>query len=272
MIRRVVCLLRGGLGNQLFQICNIAILSRSLEANFYISDLNTFHLQRGLGGTESLSLPISELFPEHASLHVLNSKSRLFVKFLMATSNRLDVPKVLNESHDYFSKLPRLSLLEGYFQDKTIVNQIPIASLNRVFPRAHVKSNINKVADRVCLHIRRRDYPKSISQQFGSEYYRKAVKKFQNLGFTKFDCYSDDLSAAQEILSFLPESQKHFPETQVTLDSISLLQEMAMYKNFILSQSSLVWWASYIAFRNDSKVRIEGKLSSLLDFRNSHVL
>lgn len=268
MNKRVILLLRGGLGNQLFQICNVAVLSGHHEALFYISDLNTFHLQRGMGGTESLSLTMSSVFPANKPPHILKSNSRPIVRCLVGASNRFGLPKLFVEKLDSFCDLPRLSLLTGYFQNFKIVDQIPIDLLNLAILGELIKPDFPKITDRVCIHVRRQDYPQSISKNFGIDYYAKAVRKFQDLGFRKFDCYSDDLSAAQNIFSFLPERQKSFPESKFELNSISLLRKMAMYNNFVLSQSSLAWWASYIAFRNNPEVRIESQLPSVLNFVN----
>jgi len=264
----VIFLLRGGLGNQLFQICNLAVLSRSHDAIFYISDLNTFRLQRGLGGTESLSLPISSVFSTTTPPRILKSNSRFFVKFLISANHRFGAPKMFFEKLAELNDLPRLSLLAGYFQDFRIVDQIPIDALNRAILNNLNESAMPETTDRVCIHIRRQDYPQSISKNFGIEYYARAVQKFQDLGFASFDCYSDDISTAKEVLSFLPKGQKQFPETNLGLDSISLLRRMATYRNFVLSQSSLAWWASYLAFRNSPEVRVEAQLPSTLDFVN----
>lgn len=262
----MIFLLRGGLGNQLFQICKLATLSASRDVDFYISDLNTFRLQRGLGGTESLFLPIASLFPTNSPPRILNSNSRLLVKFLVALNNRLSVPKVIDERFDKFNNLPLLSLLSGYFQDFNIIDQIQIDSLNRAILLNDSKNKTGEYSNRVCIHIRRKDYPASISDNFGHDYYSKAIAKFQQMGFRQFDCYSDDVYKARQVLSFLPEEMLRFPEINLQLDSISLLRKMAEYENFILSQSSLAWWASYLAFRNNPKVRIEGRLPRSLDF------
>jgi len=219
-----------------------------------------------MGGTESLSLPITSLFPAGAPPQILQSKSRYFVKFLVGASNRCGVPKVFDEGLPRFSDLPKISFLTGYFQDFRIIDQIPIDSLNKAIVSNSNDLSLPKITDSVCIHIRRQDYPQSVSKNFGIKYYVEAIQRFQDLGFTRFDCYSDDISAAQEILSFLPQSQKRFPETNLRLDSISLLRKMSTYKNFVLSQSSLAWWASYLAFRNNQEVRIEAQLSPSLNF------
>lgn len=270
MRKNVIFLLRGGLGNQLFQICNLATLSRLSDIDFYISDLNTFRLQRGLGGTESLFLPIASLFPRNSPPCILNSSSRPFVNLLVGLNRRLGVPKVIDERFNSFNNLPWLSLFTGYFQDFRIVDQIPTDSLNRVIFLSDSKPNTASHLGRVCIHIRRKDYPTSVSDNFGSDYYSKAIRTFQEMGYNRFDCYSDDINSARQILSCLADNQLRFPETYLALDSITLLREMAGYKNFILSQSSLAWWASYLAFRNNADVRIEGKLPNSLDFTKGH--
>jgi hypothetical protein len=222
-----------------------------------------------MGGTESLSLPITSIFPADAPPQILQSKSRYFVKFLVGASNRCGVPNVFDEGLPSFRDLPLISLLTGYFQDFRIVDQIPIDSLNQGILGNLTDSSIPKITDCVCIHIRRRDYPQSVTRNFGIEYYVKAIQSFQDLGFNRFDCYSDDISAAQQVLSFLPQNQKLFPETSLRLDSISLLRKMSTYQNFVLSQSSLAWWASYLSFRNNKDVRIEAQLPPTLNFINS---
>jgi hypothetical protein len=146
------------------------------------------------------------------------------------------------------------------------VNQIPIDSLNRALLLNDYETKKGAYSDRVCIHIRRKDYPASVSEIFDSDYYSCEIKKFQRMGYSHFDCYSDDLNKARQLLSFLPDNNLQFPELNLQLDSIALLRKMAEYENFILSQSSLAWWASYLAFRNNAKTRVVGKMPISLKF------
>jgi hypothetical protein len=159
--------------------------------------------------------------------------------------------------------------MQGYFQDFRIPAAYSISTLNTfVFGEETLRST-ESFKDIACVHIRRADYPINMIGGYGRNYYSKAIDEFVSLGIKTFDCYSDDLIAAQEIFPKTNKIQVRFPEQHTPLNSIELLRRMSYYKYSIASQSSLSWWSSYMAFRNDPKVVIKSNWNSDLDFLSS---
>lgn len=261
-----IFLLRGGLGNQLFQLCALGQLSRHLDLRFYISDVDTHALTRGSGGTESLKLEFDSLFDlKHVPI-IMGSRTHYFVKCLIALNKRVNFPmRVYTDSVEPLS-LGRFGLVQGYFQNFKIPASYDLSTLNKFIFGQNDKLIKERITNIACIHVRRSDYPSSETSKFGPKYYRKAIENMLSRGINSFDCYSDDIAAAKALFPKNHKIHISFPEHRTKLDSIELLRRMALYDHSVTSQSSLSWWSAYTAFRNNPKVVIESNWNNNLDF------
>lgn len=262
----LIFLMRGGLGNQLFQLCALGQLSKCLDIRFYISDINTHALTRGSGGTESLKLDFYSLFDPTKLPRIMAPRSRSLVKYLLAINKYTSFPRLI-----YTDTVDNLSIghslmMQGYFQDFKIPASYDLRALNTlIFGRNDALKN-KRIKEIACVHVRRSDYPSSGISNFGWDYYSNSITKMIARGIKEFDCYSDDISEAKKMFPKNDKIRVNFPELESRLNSVELLRAMAAYDHNITSQSSLSWWSSYIAFRNNPKVVIESNWNSGLDF------
>lgn len=268
--KTAIFLLRGGLGNQLFQFCALGQLSKDIDIRLYVSDIDTHGLTRGSGGTESLELDIGSLFGPGNTPVIMGAKTRTLVRFLVASNKRLGLPSFIYVDDLKTLELNRFFLMQGYFQNFRIPAAFNLSTLNTFIFGSDSLQSSERIKDVACVHIRRSDYPLSGIARYDRNYYLNAIDDLARLGIRTFDCYSDDLVAAQELFPKSNKIKVRFPERESKLTSIELLRKMSLYNYTIASQSSLSWWSSYMAFRNYSKVVIKSNWNHDLDFFRSN--
>jgi hypothetical protein len=95
--------------------------------------------------------------------------------------------------------------------------------------------------------------------------------------FNHFDWYTDDLQISKQILSSVkvaPNSIFQFPDEISEFDGYTLLKKLSAYRNYIPSQSSICWWAFFLAQNCGLQPRIFAEKGKFPDFtfrRTPHV-
>jgi hypothetical protein len=215
---KVTINLKGGLGNQLFQILAGYNYAKIYNKEFFIDYNNKFHASQG----------------NHPSTY----KDNLYEKI---PENKIDNSfNLYNEQSFEYNKIPFIEgnvLLEGYFQSNNYFDNddLNIISFNSL------KSKINKIDNfidnnTVGVHVRGGDYkiyPKHniINQQ----YYINSTNLFKN---SKFYAVTDDNNYANQLL---PENVKIIDGGSEIGDFLFLTR----CKNLIISNSTLSLFASY---------------------------
>ena len=248
--------LQGGLGNQLFGwSCGYSV-SRKLS----------------LG----LSLDTSKLTQHGFQLGDMNHGGSLI------PSQGLGKPRILRgihhktfqeESFMYDKKILDINspvCLRGYFQSwkyfsdisteiREIVGQTQIVS-----PQAQEVLSMFKSMSLNVVHIRRGDYTnlQSYHGLTSLKYYERARDLLNNLGQNdKYIVFSDDIQIASEIW---PNAERYVSQKDVPSSFENLLL-MSKGKNFIGSNSSFSWWASYMNVEQGVKIFPRPWFSSLVN-------
>ncbi len=220
---KVTVNLKGGLGNQLFQILAGYNYAKVHDKEFFIDYNNKFHASQG--NTPS------------------TYKNNLFENI---PENKIDSSfNLYNEPSFEYNKIPFIDgnvLLEGYFQsdyyfDKDDLDIISFSSL---------KSKIEKIDnfiddDTVGIHVRGGDY-KLYSKHniINHQYYNDSTNLFKN---SKFYAVTDDKNYANQLL---PDEVKIIDGG----DEIGDFLFLTRCKNLIISNSTLSWFASYFNKKN----------------------
>ena len=215
---KVTVNLKGGLGNQLFQILAGYNYAKVHNKEFFIDYNNKFHASQG----------------NHPSTY----KDNLFENI---TENKIDSSfNLYNEPSFEYNKIPFINgnvLLEGYFQsdhyfDKDDLNIISFNSL---------KTKINQIDNfiddnAVGIHVRGGDY-KIYSKHniINQQYYNDSTNLFKN---SKLYAVTDDTNYANQLL---PSGVKIIDGGSEIGDFLFLTR----CKNLIISNSTLSWFASY---------------------------
>ena len=115
----------------------------------------------------------------------------------------------------------------------------------------------------VCVHVRRGDYLddkwKSRLHVCTSEYYEQAVRYHsEKIGDPKFYIFSnshEDVEWIRNNFHFLPSGTVYINFFHGDLEHFFL---MALFKNFVIANSTFSWWASYISGAHPSNVVAPG--------------
>ena len=87
------------------------------------------------------------------------------------------------------------------------------------------------------------------------EWYSKVFKELERSEIEELHIYSDDIEMAQEMISGIPHSLKiNFPEQDETFLPHELFWTLRHYQNFVSSNSTLSWWASFLNLAQNPKI------------------
>lgn len=245
----------GGLGNQMFQYAvSLAILNKC-KVNFYL-DLSYYSKKIDVHPRQFL---LNHFFKNKNQRYIL--RKSLILSFL-THFNFFKARFLVKEKKDFifdqslFEKQPPF-ILDGYWQSYKYFESIKL-DLQRLFlnPKGLNKANkemLKKISHTrsVCIHIRRGDYvtnsrTNSFHGVLTKNYYKNALKVLKNsVPNAHYFIFSDDIEWVR--LNPLP----HIPFTIVDINDESKpyfdLWLMGHCKYFIIANSSLSWWAAYLA-------------------------
>lgn len=223
--------LKGGLGNQIFQI-SFANYLNSLGYNTFL-DTSFFYSNHKF--PRRLEVDISQL-----GFKKTNLKSNFIFKlndslFWEDDSFEIEELKIYNRFVGYYQNFKYLEKSKNFLKDK-----LNLTTYNQ---------NINVAA----LHIRRTDY-KIINQMLSDSYYEKAINEILNINNNlQFDIFTDDKNIKLDKKIFKNIKNIYKPET--TENSIEVLRKMLNYKYYITANSSFSAIAAFLS-EIDSKTII----------------
>lgn len=261
--------LMGGLGNQLFQYAAGRALASRLNARLILDctpmqreTVRRFALQRYAIDAEVVwnaarKIPRWKLrLPGRAGRRVADAIQSKFPLYTRINGRRFKV--LLERGEDYdprFETLTGSVCLSGnwhsylYFEDaaETIRAEIRLSSepmgANRIWLDRIRQSNS------VCLHVRRGDYlvphPSGIDRLCPVSYYDRAVRHIrERLGNPQFFVFSDDWLWCREHLAIEGAVLVDANGPEAVVDELRL---MTACRHFIIANSSLSWWAAWLA-------------------------
>ena len=251
----IILVLKGGLGNQLFQLAFAEYLANKYNKKLYIDD--KYLLYNRLYNTS-----------RDFSLNVLDSiqyrRINIFLSFIIFIFLKIKIKfkniKVISDINADFDKKinSELYILNGYFQNlkiqkKIISNFINTRNLNKKYLLKY-----NNFKNSVCIHIRRSDYLKYTDIYHIQEltYYIKAIeylRKISNNNVYLF--FTDDPIWVKE--NFKIDNLTSFISS--TNNVINDFIEMSNCNNFIISNSTFSFWAAQFS-NNSNKIIIYPKL------------
>jgi hypothetical protein len=235
---RIVLELQGGLGNQLFQLATAMRLAGENNSSLIID--KTHFLRRS---TRNYEIEVLE--------EPLRFKSSYLVRFISKSYPRI----VESEEFEPFQLKVNKSgsfRLKGYFQNRGQVERECLeisSSLIDLFAREIEKSSkFCCEKSHVGVHIRRGDYEnvEINSRNFGvlsDEYFLKVIRNF-NPTNTHLVLYTESESVS--LMEMIPKDYQVSISLNRGVDALVLLREMSENEAFIMSNSSLSWWAASV--------------------------
>ncbi len=258
--------LSGGLGNQLFQICNAMRVS-DLHDSKIVLDLSWFkhnYMRSNLVSNRSFEL---DYFPQISKLPKYYSKVPFLDKKIGGLQRRLSDKhqkffKVMSETnHHAFTKMP--SVIDGVFASKAFIPDGNILAELLQFPKimsSWLENEIGNLRNEpiVAVHVRMGDYLRltDIYGVIGLEFYERAINLFRlSNPEVKFHLFSDSPIDASDWLKPVINFTKII-DSPADSSSAETLRLMSLYKGLITSNSTFSWWAGYLGTNAGTMERV----------------
>ena len=237
-MQRIELALRGGLGNQLFQVAGGIHYAKKFNSALFVDD---------------------SALRKHPDPARQNWIKKIHLNDFFSTDVKIDFRKIYFPQPIEDFRLSRCSSfseeqiiqasglapkmrISGYFQNSRYIR---IADLQNVADLK--KPSLNSVSnDYAAIHIRLGDFL-AHDWALPMAYYEEAIVVMLEYRCTQIHVYSDSLTFVQQFLKDkFPTVRFEFPESENELNPLELLHRLSSYRRFISSNSSLAWWASVI--------------------------
>jgi len=260
-----VLLIRGGFGNQLFQIAGLHYFSQLLNFIPIVCDLEKM-AAAPQGRTKELDSIVSENQVLSRHLYCLSRLEVFFTRGLLRLLKSLKRLRVMHEEAFYSTKitsLPNLFFIQDYFQKPTYIQSFSKECLstakqllvNETIPQELVHSK----GLRCLIHIRLTDSHDRSDTFLSETTLRKIFQKLiRDRDVISIDCISDDLLGAQTLLKSIGLDRGiEFLENSRRFEALELLHLKSKYDFIISSRSTLCWWGCFLSSTNlerDTKI------------------
>lgn len=232
MKKRALVNLKGGLGNQIFQL-SFANYLRSLDFKVFID--TTFYEQ-------------NHPFPRNLEIIIQDTGFR---EVKIKSNILFQLNKSLYVEDDTFEikNLKTFNRFIGYYQNLKYLED----SKNFLKTNMNLNSNNFYSENIAAIHIRKTDYS-NINQELTETYYMKAIDILLKIDKSiKFDVYSDDPKLKLDSKIFKNINNLFLPT--INEKPINVLRKMLNYKNYVIANSSFSAIAAYLS-EFDNKVVI----------------
>ncbi len=230
-MKKIFCNLKGGLGNQLFQVA--AAYGYSLENNYE----PIFPIQCDQNCTRKESYETTIL----KNIKRINTKvggEWVFYKEIGFEYNK--IPKCEATANIF---------IDGYFQSFKYFDKYKkeIKNLFDILPRKEIKLPLEeKNLEKVSIHVRRGDYLNfpDIHPVLNISYYEKAIKEIEEDRDKMYYIFSDDIDWCKKQNVFQNLKNKIFVSN---LKDYECLYMMIDCDYHIIANSSFSWWGAYLS-------------------------
>lgn len=265
----------GGFGNQLFiySFCERLVNETGQNARMYFDsidgrslNINRYKLNNNI---DIVNEPFNLMEKVNGSLYrkfvffrkcMEHSKIRVMQNIVMFIANCFGcIPMLGGHANIYYKILKKKKniIFYGYFQGEKYFAPVKDSIIER-FGKINTADTDN-MKDSVCVHIRRGDYldetHRNIFFVCTELYYEDAVNKMEDLvGDCKFYVFSDDIEWVKNNMIFLSKKDTVFVNNDGD-DAVNKdFEIMKSCHHFIISNSTLSWWAQYLGIQPDKKV------------------
>jgi hypothetical protein len=274
-VKKATVFMKGGFGNQLFQLC----MAHYLKERGYEVKLNTDLFKELKSDTpRELTLPLENfgfteqtLFSKFKFNNLLKINSNRYIKKSILKNLFRDY-KFTKESDDILNQKSKKIFLNGYWKDMKYIENSREWLLSSLKKNEIIKNTWIPTLDenRVMIHVRRGDFIKD-DRELNVSYYAKSINLFkQQNSNLKFDIFTDDQQWVkdQSIFDisdniFAQQSGKNISKEIPGIDgkddsdeTIKTFSQMLNYKHFIAGNSSFAFWAAFIRSDETSLVTV----------------
>ena len=262
---KIICLLRGGLGNQLFQYSAAYYIQKKFGGDGYIDlksgFISDFKYKRFFA-LEHFNITFSNI-STFIPIHYLFIFFIGFIKRYSIISNVFNTI-IINDSNissfinSRFCNY-KLIILDGYFHSFILakVNRFSLLNIHSYYTKFLIEPSIRDHIlknNSVCLHLRHYLNDTSISDDSIKDFYVQSVAKIlENVDNPFFYIFSDISKVDLSYLN-LPLLQTKFIYSDKASHPISDFYLMSLCKYFIFTGSTFCYWAVYISNESNKTV------------------
>lgn len=266
---KVIVLLKGGLGNQMFQYAVARGIKGNNDVVVDLSLLSAYNKSTDIYTAREYEL---KLF-KHAKASVASKfllamihNQKLYYRVIrkLLFNNLNKVKQKGNEFIPLLNEVAAPVYLEGYFQSEKYFNNIRNELLQEFeFPQLDKENivqlnKINSFPNSVSIHVRRGDYLKSVAAQFHGllphSYYKQAIELLKiSVANPHYFIFSDDAEWCITHFSFLGDNYTVIEGNDAT-NSWKDMFLMTQCKHHIIANSSFSWWGAWLSEWADKTV------------------
>lgn len=246
----------GGLGNQLHQLC----FAKYLEKNNFETFINTQWFEN-LKVDDSTTQRKLSLNIEKFNLNTVHKKQMYRYHFYEKIEKfplvkRVYISRFNNyyKSHFGNSFNTEISYLKnrfiGYWQNPKFYGEKKQYLMNSLDKHEEfISRKSEQKSESTLIHIRNGDYI-DWNEDLPSQYYNKAVNQILKIEKkAKFDIFTDSQNTENYLFKYAENVYNDIDE-----NPLSTLSRMTNYKNFIIANSSLSFFAAFLGSDHQSKV------------------
>ena len=293
MSKKLVVRIANGLGNQLFLYASAYALAKQLDRELLIDEKSGFLNEERRIKYELSNFNITSKLSGNG--YKFDSKIKNIKRFLLKKIDKFsekkkflieerDSKKETEFSNKYLKQRYKdIAFLEGYFQsEKYFINYKKNIMQEFTFKDEIKKSNLELQkmilnSNSILVHIRQHAFTETKKKQVNKKnllksdqhtrenisHNLKAIKYFKNKIYNaKFFVFSNDFKNLKNIFF---GNEYYFVDQNIKLEPIYDFYLMTLCKHFIVSPSTLSWWAAWLS-KHENKICIgppEGMKMSL---------
>ena len=280
MIKAVI---RGGLGNQLFQYASAYALAKRINQTLAL-DISFFPKQTLRGyKLEQFQIEEHDVCDHGDGLLEKIYKNKYF-NGIVRRSGITQLPirngiYFLDPAGGYAERFFSIQapnvLLNGYFQSEEYFEEYRSDLCRQLVPKYEADRETNEIlqeiqtSNAVAVHVRHGDFEKDYSKYhyiLDETYYMNALSEMRvKVENPSYFCFSDDIEWVKEHFSELTSAR--FVSLHTTHPDIDELMLMKHCKHIITANSTFSWWAAWLNENKDATIIVPNKA-----YGNSHMI
>lgn len=274
MKKKIIVILRGGLGNQLFNYAFAKALATKNDFELVINFKSGFkydfqykrsYMLKHFNLTARLATNREMLFPFHKIRRILLIKLNQwfpgrFIHFISQQNINFD-PAILE------IKLNRTTIVDGcwmseeYFKEITTTLRKDLTTTFNLPTSILPVFNLLKTKNSIAIHIRWFNKPNEIqTHNLSAEYYQKAIDEIYNkVENPHFYIFTDEPSLIEHKLNLSSLPYTLIKNNQNDNNEIIDFILMRNCKHFIIANSTFSWWAAWLC-EHENKIVISPEI------------
>ena len=259
--RIAVVKLKGGFGNQLFQIMFINNLKNSgmkvlIDTSFFNYKNSKFKKNNLTKRELVLSLDTFELVRTNPILiYIFNISFHILKKLNFKFKNKLIANTFYGHEYDP-KKLGYLNIFDGYWKNPEILIKNINYMFNSLYSIEEFKKEINKKpeSNSLMIHIRRTDFIDN-GWSLSEEFYIDSIEKILSIkGDQKIDIYTDDGNWVENSKIYQNFKIRNIHSENRSENPFFTFLKMLNYENFIIGNSTFAFFPAYLKAKVNSVV------------------